>query len=38
MEAIPVECFEEDVATAKSMGAMALFSEVWQQGSCGKNG
>lgn len=27
MEAIPVECFEEDVATAKSMGAMALFSE-----------
>lgn len=27
IEAIPVECFEEDVATAKSMGAMALFSE-----------
>lgn len=27
MEAIPVECFEEDVAKAKSMGAMALFSE-----------
>lgn len=27
MEAIPVECFEEDVATAKLMGAMALFSE-----------
>lgn len=27
MEAITVECFEEDVATAKSMGAMALFSE-----------
>ena len=27
MEASPVECFEEDVATAKSMGAMALFSE-----------
>lgn len=27
MEAIPVECFEENVATAKSMGAMALFSE-----------
>ncbi len=27
METINVECFEEDIATAKTMGAMALFSE-----------
>ncbi len=27
MECINIECFEEDIATAKTMGAMALFSE-----------
>ena len=27
MECIKIECFEEDIATARTMGAMALFSE-----------